>query len=255
MTKSLKSRLAAGETCLGVWCGMTDPTASEMAGQAGFDWVMIDGEHGPQTLSTIGHHLRSLAGTKASPCVRVPVAEDWVLKQVLDLGAHNVLIPMIHDADAAKRAVAACRYPPHGTRGVGAAVARASGFGRDSSYMQTAQDSLCIMVQAESRAAVENIDAIAATDGVDVVFIGPADLAADMGHPGDMGHRDVVAAIDHMIDRIIAAGKTPGTVVFSKTEATRMAAKGVRFLGIGADVLLLRAALEQCHAQVADGLG
>ncbi|PIE09295.1 MAG: 2-keto-3-deoxy-L-rhamnonate aldolase [Rhodobacterales bacterium] len=245
MTRNpLKARLLAGEATRGLWLALTSPAAAEIAGQAGFDWCMIDGEHAPNTLESLAAQLRALEPTPAQACARVPIGEDWVIKQVLDLGVMNILIPMIHDGDAAAGAVAACRYPPEGVRGVGAALARATGFGGDRAYLDEANDAICVMVQAESRAAVENIDAIAGTDGVDVVFIGPADLAADMGHRGNMTHPEVMEAIELLIARIHAAGKVAGTVVFDPDVAQWMAGKGVTFLGIGGDATTLRAGLE-----------
>lgn len=249
-SNDLKSRLRAGDTCKGLWLGLGDGAVAAIAGRAGFDWCMIDGEHCPNTLTTIAAQLRALEATPAAACARVPAAEDWIIKQYLDLGVRNILIPLIHDGEAAARAVAACRYPPNGVRGVGAALARATGYGADADYIAQADEGLCIMVQAESRRAVDNIAAIAGTDGVDVVFIGPADLAADLGHPGDMSHPEVTAAIDHLITRIRAAGKVSGTVVFDPEVARQMADKGVGFLGIGADSWTLRTGLEQLSASV-----
>lgn len=237
----LKARLGEGHLCRGVWLALADASIAEIAGHAGFDWCMIDGEHGPNTLSTMAAQLRALAATPAEACLRVPVNEPWIIKQVLDLGLRNILIPMVHDGAAARAAVAACRYPPDGVRGVGAALARASGYGADRSYFDRARDALCIMVQAESRSAVDSIDDIAGTEGVDVVFIGPADLAADMGHGTDMAHPEVTRAIDHIIARCAVAGKPVGTVVFDPEVARAMADRGVRFLGVGGDAAALRA--------------
>lgn len=235
----LKANLLEGKLQKGLWMGLASATAAELASRAGFDWCLIDAEHGPNNLVTIQAQLQAMNGAPATPVVRVPVAEDWVLKQVLDLGAQNVLIPMIDTADQAAKAVAACRYPPQGARGLGSVLARASGYSAIPDYAETANDQICVMVQAESKAAIENIDAIAATEGVDVVFIGPADLSADMGFLGQPDAPEVEEAIAHAIGRIRAAGKVAGIVMFNPAEVPRYIDLGVGFFGVGSDVTSL----------------
>lgn len=240
----IKAALARGERLHGVWLTLASPAVAEIAGNAGFDWCVIDMEHAPATLPLVQAQLQALAGTPAAPVVRVPVGEDWVLKQVLDLGAQSVIVPMVHDAAGAAHAVAAVRYPPRGRRGMGAALARAGGWGALSDYAATADDQVCLIVQAESAAALRNIDAIAATEGVDVVFIGPADLSADMGHGGRSDPPEVVAAIDHIVARTRAAGKAAGIITFDPALIARYADLGVAMLGVGADCCALRLGLE-----------
>lgn len=223
---------------------------AEMASHAGFDWCLIDAEHGPNDLITIQGQLQAMNGAPASAVVRVPVAEDWMLKQVLDLGAQTVLIPMIDTADQAAKAVAACTYPPQGVRGLGSALARASGYNAIADYPATANDQICVMVQVESKMAIENIDAIAATQGVDVVFIGPADLSADMGYLGKTDAPEVEDAIAHAIARIHAAGKVPGIVLFDPADFQRYIDMGVGFLGVGSDVTSLGASLRNLARSV-----
>lgn len=236
---AFKAAIGSG-TQLGVWLTLASPAVAEMAGQAGYDWCLIDMEHAPNTLPLVQAQLQALAGTGAAPVVRVPVGEDWVLKQVLDLGAQSVIVPMVHDADAASRAVSAVRYPPLGHRGMGAALARAGGWGRTDDYLATADAQICLIVQAESAAALENIDAIAGTDGVDVVFVGPADLAIDLGHGGQPDHPIVQDAIRHIIARTHDAGKAAGIITFDTAQIQQYAGLGVAMLGVGADSTTLR---------------
>ncbi len=240
----LKAALVAGDMQVGIWLNMASGSAAEMAGGAGFDWALIDGEHAPYDITAIQTQLRALAGSDISPVVRVPVGEAWVIKQVLDLGVETLLVPMVDTAEHAAAMVAATRYAPHGMRGVGAAVARASGFGRDADYIAEVNDRICLMVQAESVAALENLDAIAATDGVDSVFIGPSDLAADMGFPGNPDAPDVQAVIKDAIGRIRAAGKAPGILDFNPDRFQMYRDLEVGFLAVTADVILLRAAMQ-----------
>ncbi|MBI1418250.1 MAG: 2-keto-3-deoxy-L-rhamnonate aldolase [Limimaricola sp.] len=244
-TNSLKTALAAGRLTRGVWLTLASPNVAEMAGLAGFDWCLIDGEHGPNTLTTIQAQLQALAGTPAQAVVRVPVAEAWIIKQVLDLGAQTVMVPMIQSGEGARDAVAAMRYPPQGIRGMGAALARASGYGGQAEYVARANDGVALIVQVESAAGIADIDAIATTEGVDCIFIGPADLAADMGHPDDPGHPEVRAAIDHALARIAAAGKPSGIIALAEGEAAHWSARGVAFIGVASDSLLLASALRR----------
>ncbi len=246
----LKANLLGGQLQKGLWMGLASATVAEMASHAGFDWCLIDAEHGPNDLITIQSQLQAMNGAPASAVVRVPVAEDWMLKQVLDLGAQNVLIPMIDTGEQAAQAVAACRYPPHGIRGLGSALARASGYNAIPDYPTTANDQICVMVQAESRAAIDNIDAIAGTDGVDVVFIGPADLSADMGYLGQLDAPEVEEVIAHAIARIRVAGKVAGIVLFNPDDFPRYIEMGVGFLGMGSDVTSLAASLRDLARSV-----
>lgn len=240
---ALKTALLRGDRQFGIWLTLANATVAEIAGKAGFDWCLIDGEHGPNTLQTIAAQLQALAGTPAQAVVRVPVGEDWVLKQVLDLGAQTIVVPMVHTAQQAAQVAAAVRYPGQGVRGMGAALARASQYGEIVDYVSSANEQICLFVQIESAEAVENIDAIAATDGVDGVFVGPADLSADMGFVGQMDAPEVLAAIDHVYARTKAAGKIIGTVTFDMADYQSQVDRGVTFLGLGGDAILLSQAL------------
>ena len=248
----LKTRLQAGEVLTGLWLSSASSLLAELAGRAGFDWCLIDGEHSPQSLPDMLPVLQALAATPTPAVVRIPAAEDWMVKQALDLGAHAVLVPLVHDAETAARMASAMRYPPDGHRGMGAAMARASGFGEVASYVHQANRNACLIVQAESRAALDDIDAIAAVEGVDGVFVGPADLSADMGFVGQLEHPTVDAAIDHIIARTHAAGKFAGVLTFNPDRIARYRTMGVEFLGVGGDVAVLAKAL-RALAQAARG--
>ncbi|SMX31079.1 HpcH/HpaI aldolase family protein [Octadecabacter ascidiaceicola] len=240
---ALKTALEHGETQSGLWLTLASGAVAEIAGKAGFDWCLIDAEHGPNTLTTIQTQLQALAGTPAHPVVRVPSGEDWILKQVLDLGVQTVVVPMVNTPEQAAQVAAAVRYPGQGSRGMGATLARASGYGEIVDYMSSANEQIFLFVQIESRQAVENVDAIVATPGVDGIFVGPADLSADMGFVGQTDAPEVLAAIDHVYARTKAAGKTIGTVVFDDADFPVQIDKGVTFLGLGADSFALQSAL------------
>lgn len=251
----LKATLAAGEMQIGLWLGLGSVPAAEIAGSAGFDWCLLDGEHAPYDIGTLRDQLVAVDGQGAAPVVRVPAGEDWIIKQVLDIGAQSLLVPMVDTPAQAQAAVRAALYPPQGARGMGAALARASGYNAIVDYVATANREICVMVQAESRLALQNIDAIAAVEGVDCVFIGPADLSADMGFPGRPDAPEVVAAIEDAIGRIRAAGKVAGIVIFDPAQVTYYRDLGVTFLGVGADVTTLAAALRGLAADARGRLG
>ncbi len=248
---TLKIALQAGQVQHGIWLTSGTGILAEVAGSAGFDWCLIDGEHGPNTVSEMLPQLQALAISGTAAVIRIANAEDWMIKQALDLGCQTILVPMVDDAKTAQAMAKAMRYPPAGNRGMGAALARATSFGSVADYPQTANDQVCLLVQAESAAALENIDAIAATDGVDGVFVGPADLSADMGFPGQPDHPEVEAAIDHMIARITAAGKVAGIITFDESRFGEYAKKGVTFLGVGGDMMILNKALRALAQTVA----
>ena len=241
---TLKTALVAGQVQHGLWLVGASPVMAEVAGTVGFDWCLIDGEHGPNTVAQMLPQLQALESTGTPAVVRIAAPEVWMVKQALDLGVQTVLVPMVDDAATADRMARAMRYPPDGIRGMGAVLARASRYGAVADYPHCANDQVCLLVQAESAAAVTNIDAIAATPGVDGVFVGPADLSADMGLPGQPDHPEVEAAIDHLIARTVAAGKIAGIITFDDSRFAEYAAKGVTFLGLGGDTVVLRRGLE-----------
>lgn len=234
-----KKALAAGNIQFGCWLGLADPFSAEMMGQAGFDWLVVDGEHGPNDLRSILAQLQALAATDAHPVVRLPVGETYMLKQVLDAGAQTVLVPMVESADQARQLVRDVTFPPHGDRGVGYALTRASRFATIADYGTTADAQICLLVQVENRKGLAALDDILALDGIDGVFIGPADLAADMGHMGNAEHPDVHTAIMDALVRIKAAGKAPGILSTRDGMTNDAIDAGALFVAVGADVLLL----------------
>lgn len=246
---ALKSALKAGDVQSGLWLAMASATVAEIAGNAGFEWCLIDAEHGPNTLTSITAQLQALAGTPAQAVVRVPMGDDWMLKQVLDLGVQTVVVPMVNTAQQAAQVAAAVRYPGAGSRGMGAILARASGYGEIVDYVSSANEQIFLFVQIESAQAVANVDAIVATDGVDGIFVGPADLSADMGFVGQLDAPDVLAAIDHVYARTKAAGKVIGTVTFDESDFQNEIDRGVTFLGLGGDSTLLQSSLRNLAAK------
>jgi 4-hydroxy-2-oxoheptanedioate aldolase len=210
----------------------------ELLAGSGFDFLVLDTEHAPNELPTILAQLRAMAGGTASAVVRVAWNDPVLFKRVLDVGAQSLLVPFVQNADEARRAVAATRYPPHGIRGVAVAT-RASRYGRVRDYPGRAQEELCVLVQLETRVALGNLEAIAAVDGVDGLFIGPSDLAADMGHLGDSAHPEVRAAIDDAVRRISATGKVAGILAPAEEDARHWLALGCLFVAVGSDVSLL----------------
>ena len=235
---ALKAALATKTVQMGLWMNLVSPIAAEALSGTGFDWLLIDGEHGPNDIPTILAQVQAI-GSRSSVVVRPPVGEVRMIKQLLDLGVQTILVPMIESADHAAQMVKAMHYPPVGMRGVGATIARASDYGRITDYITTANDQTCLILQIESRAGLAALPEILKLDGVDGVFIGPADLAADMGYPGNAAAPEVQATIDSTLAAIMASGKSAGILTFDAKAAQRYAAMGVTFLGIGSDVAVL----------------
>lgn len=233
-----------GRPVAGMFLSSGDVTAAEICAGAGLDYLLIDGEHAPLSLEGILAQLRVIAGTGTLSLVRVPALDEVIIKQVLDLGAQNVLVPMVHTAQDAEAAVRAMHYPPKGVRGVGSALARSGRWNRTSGYLQDAGEQVTLFVQIESAAGVENAAAIAAVDGVDGIFIGPSDLSATMGLIGQQAHPDVVAAVKKVIAEVKAAGKIVGVNAFVPAQADAYAAAGADYVNVGADVALLARAAE-----------
>ncbi|AZV76506.1 2-keto-3-deoxy-L-rhamnonate aldolase [Parasedimentitalea marina] len=238
-TNTFKQALANGERQIGCWLSFAEGSAAEIMGTAGFDWLVIDGEHGANDIRSIRDQLIALQASDSHAVVRVPVGETWIIKQALDAGAQTVLIPMVESAEQARDIVRACQYPPHGTRGVGASAARASRFASVTEYIQTADQEICILLQVENRAGIAALDEILTVDGVDGVFIGPADLSTDMGFQGDSAHPEVRQVIAESLAKITAAGKAPGILGVSEEATQSYFDMGAQFLAVGIDVLLL----------------
>jgi len=243
-----KAAIANGDRQIGLWLGMANAYAAELCAGAGFDWVVVDGEHAPNTLPVMAAQLQAI-GDKTHPVVRAPIGETWIIKQLLDIGAQTVLVPMVETAEQAQQLVRAMNYPPKGVRGVGAAMARASAFNRIPDYLTTANEQVCLLVQLESRAAMADLEAIAAVEGVDGVFIGPSDLAADMGFLGKPGAPEVQAVVEDGLARIIKAGKPAGILTADNALAQRYLDLGASFVAVGTDVTLFSQATSALAAK------
>ena len=237
-----KQALAEKRPQIGLWLGLADHYTTEICAGAGFDWLLLDGEHSPNDLRSILQQAQVIAAYPGSHAIaRVPVGHGNIgvalLKQYLDLGVQTLLVPMVDTPAQAQALVRAVRYPPDGIRGMGGA--RASRWGRLPNYAKEANAQVCLLVQAESREALANLDAIAATEGVDGVFIGPADLSAALGHVGNPMHPEVQAAIEDAIGRITRAGKAAGILTPDETLARRYLDIGAVFVAVGLDTNLL----------------
>jgi len=240
-----RDALRQGEVRIGFWQALTSTETVEISSRAGFDWLLFDGEHAPNDMAMLRDQLRASQGGSAHPIIRVVSGEPWMLKQALDIGFQTVLVPMINTAEQARQAVAACLYPPEGCRGVGAALARASDFGRRSGYLSNANDEICILLQVESRQALENLDEILAVPRIDGIFIGPADLSADMGYRGQATHPEMRRILRETTRRIRAAGIAPGILLGAPQHVAEAREDGAQFIAIGSDVgLFMRAAGE-----------
>ncbi|UPQ90290.1 4-hydroxy-2-oxoheptanedioate aldolase [Vibrio sinaloensis] len=243
-TNRFKQQLSEPQTLWGLWLGLPDTSCAEICGSAGFDWVLIDGEHASFDLTSIKLHLQALAAHSASPIVRAEEANPTLIKRLLDIGAQTLLLPMINTGEQAEQAVRAAYYPPLGERGIGAALARASQWNRIPNYLHQANEQVCVLLQVETKQAIDNIEQIASVDGVDGIFIGPSDLSGSMGHIGNPSHPEVVAAIDHAIEVIQSHGKAVGILSLDPKQAQHYAKRRVKFIGAGVDTLLLRAGAE-----------
>ncbi|WP_377292475.1 HpcH/HpaI aldolase/citrate lyase family protein [Rhizobium sp. SG2393] len=248
-----KAALAERRFQLGLWVALATPYVTEVIGHCGYDWLLIDGEHGPNDIPLLSAQVGALAASSSHPIVRLPTGEAWLIKQILDAGAQTLLIPMVESAEEAAALVRATRYPPEGIRGVGASLGRATRFGQIGDYMTNANREICLIVQVESLKGVAALDAIAATDGIDGVFIGPSDLAADMGHLGKPDCPEVRAMIADAFQRIEKAGKPRGIMTSNLGEAERYRQMGADFMAIGTDVTLLTRALVEHRRRFLDG--
>jgi 4-hydroxy-2-oxoheptanedioate aldolase len=233
-----KAALKAGQPQIGLWLSMASPYMAEVSATAGFDWLLIDGEHSPNDLQSTLAALQTIAPYPSHAIVRVVEGSEHLIKQVLDIGAQTILVPMVDTAAQAAHAVAATRYPPQGVRGVGSAIARASRWNARTDYLAVANDETCLLVQAESTTALANLAAICAVEGVDGIFIGPADLAASMGHRGNASHPEVQAAIEGAIKTITASGKAAGILTGDAGAGRHYLALGCSFVAVGVDVLV-----------------
>ena len=243
---AFKRALKAGKTQIGLWSSLSSNYTVEVIAGAGFDWILLDMEHSPNDLESLLSQLQAAAPYPSHAAVRVPWNDMVTIKRVLDAGAQTLLIPYVQNAEEAKQAVASTRYPPAGVRGV-AGTTRATRFGRVKDYAKRAHEEICVLVQLETQSALAEIERVAAIDGVDGIFIGPADLHASLGYTGETANPAVMPVIEDAIRRIRKAGKAPGYLSPVEADAKRMISAGALFVAVGADVgLLARGAEALC---------
>lgn len=250
LAPTFRERLAsASRPLIGMWVCSASPLVAEICAGAGLDWLLIDMEHSPNDLTSTLSQLQAIAAYPPAAVVRVPIGDVVTIKQVLDLGAQNILVPMVSSADEARAAVEAMRYPPRGRRGVGSALARSGRWNRIDAYLENADDHVSLFVQIETATGVDAAAEIAAVDGVDGVFVGPSDLAASMGVLGRQTHPDVEAAVLRTFEAVRGAGKPVGVNAFDHAVADRYLAAGASFILVGADVSLLARGSEALAAR------
>lgn len=226
-------------TIVGMFLDSGDAGIAEICASSGLDYLIIDAEHGPNNLESVLAQLRAINGYTAVPVVRVPANDPVIIKQVLDLGAQSLIVPMVDNADEARQAVAATRYAPEGMRGVGGVLVRSARWNRIPDYPARAHEFISLIVQIESAHAVANAAEIAGTEGIDGVFIGPSDLAATMGLLGQQDHPEVTDAVVKAITAVKTAGKIAGVNAFVEAQARHYINAGADFVNVGADVALL----------------
>ncbi|MGE0008330.1 MAG: HpcH/HpaI aldolase/citrate lyase family protein [Parvibaculaceae bacterium] len=241
-----KTAIKSRQRQIGLWSSLCSNIVAEVIAGAGFSWVLIDAEHAPNELSSVLLQLQAMRGGTAEAVVR-PAANDPVLiKRLLDIGARSLMIPQVRCADEARNAISATRYPPHGIRGVSVSQ-RANRFSRDREYFRRVNDDLCVLIQIETRPALQTVDEIADVTGVDGLFVGPSDLAAELGHFGDAGHPDVQRAFDRVLAAADRAGKPAGILAPVESDADHYLKRGFSFVAVGSDLGLL---VKGCDALV-----
>ena len=238
---SFKRDLLAGKRLIGCWSSLANAITTEVLGVAGFDWILLDGEHSPNDVSTFIPQLMALKDSPSAPVVRPASNNEVEMKRLLDAGFYNFLVPFVESADEALRAVRATRYPPQGVRGVSVSQ-RSNRYGTVPDYFKSINDHICVMVQIESRAGVAAARLIAAVDGVDCIFVGPSDLAANLGHLGNAGHPDVQQVIASVFADAKACGKPIGILAPVEADARRYIQMGATFVAVGSDLGVFRSA-------------
>jgi 4-hydroxy-2-oxoheptanedioate aldolase len=235
---AFKHAIAAGQLQIGLWSSLCSPIAAEIIADSGFDWILLDTEHSPNEIPGLMAQLQAGTRGTATPIVRPAWNDAVLIKRVLDIGTQSILVPFVQTPEGARRAVAAAYYPPAGIRGT-AASTRASRFGRIPNYLKVANQEICVLVQVETRTALDQIEAIASVEGIDGVFIGPSDLAASLGHPGELQHPENQAAIEEAARRLKQVGKAAGILSGNEDEARRYIGWGYTFVAVGSDAGLL----------------
>ncbi|GKX63028.1 5-keto-4-deoxy-D-glucarate aldolase [Pragia fontium] len=235
--------LRDGKRLIGCWAALASPITTEVLGYAGFDWLLLDGEHAPNDINTFIPQLMALKGSESAAVVRPQSNDPVTIKRLLDIGFYNLLIPFVESEEEALQAVASTRYPPQGIRGVSVSH-RSNGYGTVADYFSKINDSISVMVQIESQKGVDNLDAIAAVDGVDGIFVGPSDLSAALGYLGQAGHPEVQQVIRHIFERAKAHGKACGILAPVEADARRYLEWGATFVAVGSDLGIFRGATQ-----------
>lgn len=250
---AFKAALKTDQVQIGLWVGLANSYSAEIVATTGFDWLLIDGEHAPNNVTTILQQLQAIAPYQAQgfslPVVRPPVGDTALIKQYLDVGVQTLLVPMVETAAQAQTLVDSMRYPPEGIRGVGSALARASLWNNVDDYLNAANDEMCLLVQVENLAGLKNLEEIVTIDGVDGVFVGPADLSAAMGHRGNPAHPEVYATIAHIAQVVRNAGKAVGILHADPKQAQSYIDMGFNFVAVGVDTSILVKSCKQLLGQ------
>jgi len=253
-----KKNISSGKKQYGIWNGIPHSYAAEICAGAGFDFVVIDAEHAPYDMGQIVIQLQAISRYPVcSPVVRIPNDNAVLMKTLMDAGVQNFIVPMIESAEQASNMVKAIHYPPKGVRGVGTALSRAAQWNRVNDYFKLADEQMCLICQVESVRGVEALDAILEVDGVDIVFLGPADLAGSMGYLGQPGHPDVVDAVNDCLKKIQTSSKAGGILSSDKSLIEKYEKLGVQMIGVGLDTILLEkasSALAKAFIQDLDAL-
>ncbi len=241
ITNKLKAELKnSSNPLIGLFLGLGNPYTAELLSETGFDWLLIDAEHGPNDLQTVLAQLQATQGRGTEIITRIKNHDPALIKQMLDIGVQSLLVPMVESAQQAEDLVKATRYPPAGIRGVGSALARAARWNGVPGYLQKANNEICLILQCESQAGLAALDDVLKVDGVDAIFIGPSDLAASMGHLGNAAHPDVRKAVLDSITKIKYSGKSAGVFATKMKDARVFTKAGANFVAVGTDTLLLR---------------
>ncbi|EIJ36747.1 2,4-dihydroxyhept-2-enedioate aldolase [Thiothrix nivea DSM 5205] len=249
-----KQAMKANQLQIGLWLGLGETFSSEICAGAGFDWLLIDAEHGPNDLRSILAQLQAIAPYASQPVVRPPLGDHVLIKQLLETGIQTLLIPMVETAEQARMLVQAMRYPPYGIRGVGSALARASRWGRVGNYMQEADEQMCLLVQVETRTGMENLDEILEIECIDGIFFGAADLAASYGFKGESNHPEIVERILDGLAKVKSKGLGGGVLCNDKALNQRYMDAGANFVAVGVDALLLAKATSDLLGQYKSGV-
>lgn len=249
---TFKASIAEGRQQIGLWSSLASHISTEVIAGSGFDWILLDMEHSPNDLADIYVQLQAIMESRTQAVIRMPSDDPIAIKRILDTGAQSLMIPNVEDAEQAARVVAATRYAPRGVRGFSQAP-RAARFGRVPDYHARCEAEICVILQVESQKALDNIEAIAAVEGVDSLFVGPGDLSTSLGYLGKQGHPDVVEVIEKTIGRIKATGKACGILTGDETLARRYIAAGTAYTAVGSDMTILARATEALAAKFKQG--